>query len=740
MNRILIITASEADAKVLEQALSNSRDGPYAIEWVTRLAAALVRLEEDDIDAILVDLALPDSQGIATFDQLFAAVPQIPIMTLSAQADERLATLAVERGAQGYLSKGHFEGYLVPQSLRNIIHRKAVEESVFIEKARAEITLNSISDAVIGTDMQGNVDYLNVAAEAMTGWLRDDARGKPIKEVMQIISGATRETRRNPIEAVLESDKPMKMAAGTVLIRRDGKERAIEDSASPIHDSNGRLSGAVIVFHDITDAQAMALKMAYLAQHDFLTSLPNRVLLNDRITQAISAAVRRGSQLAVLFLDLDNFKSINDSLGHSVGDQLLQSVAERLCTCVRRSDTVSRQGGDEFVVLITEDKHAEDAALTAEKILRALVVPHVLGEHELHVTSSIGISTFPADGNNADALIKHADTAMYQAKQMGRNNYQFFTPDMNAQARERQLLEDQLRQALPRRELVLHYQPKVNLLTGAICGIEALLRWDHPQLGQLLPIRFLAAASECGLMVEIGRWVLREACAQAKRWIDAGLRGEPMAVNISAAEFHGKGFVAEVAALLQETGLPATMLQLEITESALMHEVQISLALLKQLQGLGIRLALDEFGSGLSSLSVLPRFPVGCLKIGRAFVRQLDAADNNRPIVSALITMGQSLDRQVAAVGIENAAQLAFLRARHCSEGQGRLFSPPLDAGSMTALLASTAGPVTGFTAPAVTSATPLRFAPCRPPWRMPQPATGLDQVTSLRYSSATQA
>jgi diguanylate cyclase (GGDEF)-like protein/PAS domain S-box-containing protein len=688
-NHVLIITSDATDAKALKDVLGEAKDSSFDIEWVTRLYDGLERLRAGGIDAILVDLSLPDSQGIATFDKLFAIAPQTPIMTLSMTNNVMLASEAVQRGAQGYLSKDHFSNNLVPQSLRNIIQRKAVEESLFIEKNRAEITLNSISDAVIGTDMSGNVDYMNVAAEGMTGWPREEARGHPISEVMQIIHGETHDLAPNPIESVLQRDETMALTAGTTLIRRDGSEAAIEDSAAPIHDVNGRIVGAVIVFHDITTAQAMVAKMAHLAQHDSLTNLPNRVLLDDRIAQAIALAKRRSTHLALLFLDLDNFKHINDSLGHATGDKLLQSVAQRLCTCVRNSDTVSRLGGDEFVILVTQDKHAQDAALIANKILAALAVSHVIDEHDLYVTTSIGISTYPADGQDAETLIKNADIAMYHAKEKGRNNYQFFKEEMNVRAVERLAIETHLRRALERQEFVLHYQPIVNLESGMITGAEALLRWMHPEWGVVVPDRFVQIAEDCGLIVPIGCWVLREACVQAKRWKDAGLQLSSIAVNISALEFCFKDFVADVHAILNETGLNPCCLQLEITESVLMRDVESSVTILQQLKNMGVRLAVDDFGTGYSSLSYLHQFSIDILKIAPSFVQDIGRGSDNGIIVSAVIAMGASLKQGVTAEGVETQEQLVFLKIQHCEEGQGYFFSRPMEAEQFAQLLAT---------------------------------------------------
>jgi diguanylate cyclase (GGDEF)-like protein len=433
--------------------------------------------------------------------------------------------------------------------------------------------------------------------------------------------------------------------------------------------------------------------MAHLAQHDFLTNLPNRVLLNDRIAQAITLAKRSDTQLAVLFLDLDNFKHINDSLGHGTGDKLLQSVTRRLSACVRSSDTVSRQGGDEFIILLAEGKNGEDAALIADKIQAVLTLPHAVNRHELHITTSIGISVYPSDGQDAETLIKNADTAMYHAKKKGRNNYQFFKDEMNVRAVERQFIEASLRLALEKQEFVLHYQPKVNLSTGKITGAEALLRWIHADWGEVVPEKFIPIAEDCGLIVPIGRWVLREACAQAKQWIDIGLPPILIAVNISAQEFHQKNFVADVRTILNDTGLEAHYLELEITESALMRDAEFSTAILRELKNMGVQLAVDDFGTGYSSLSYLKKFPIDVLKIDQSFVRDIASATDSGIIVSAVIGMGNNLKLRVVAEGVENQTQLTFLKGLHCEEGQGYFFSNPLTPAQFTKHLEANISP-----------------------------------------------
>jgi diguanylate cyclase (GGDEF)-like protein/PAS domain S-box-containing protein len=687
VDRLLLIDGDPADAKIVREALADSREGPFEVEWVTRLSDGLERLSRSGIRAVLLNMFLSDSEGIATFEKLHLAAPRIPILVLSAVGDEDIAQQAAHRGRQDYLRMDHLDSYSLPQALRNLIDRKALEEALFVEKERAQVTLDSIGDAVLSTDTAGHVTYLNLVAERMTGWSREEASGQPLSEVFQIIDGVTREIARNPLALAVQLNKTVELTPNCVLVRRDGFEAAIEDSASAIYDRGGQVIGAVVVFHYVSAARAMSLQ---IAQHDFLTDLPNRMLLNDRLTQAIAFARRRGNHLAVLFVDLDRFKLINDSLGHAIGDQLLQSVAERLVTCVRSSDTVSRQGGDEFVVLLSQVEHAEDAALSARKMLTALSVPHTIAQQSLQVTASIGVSIYPDDGQDGDALIRGADAAMYRAKATGGNSYQFYRMDLTVRSAERQSFEGDLREAVERQQFVLHYQPKMSLETGALTGVEALLRWEHPVRGLIPPGDFVPFAEASRLMVPIGQWVLREACRQARAWLQAGLRLGPMAVNISAAEFRHKDFLENLRAILEDARLDAHHLELELTEAALMQHVQSTAFALRAIKAVGVQLAVDNFGTGYSSLSQLKRFPIDALKVDQSFVKGITTDPDDAPIVAAAISMGKSLKQRVIAEGVETKEQLAFLRAEQCAEGQGYYFSEPMTAAQFARFLKTT--------------------------------------------------
>jgi len=574
-------------------------------------------------------------------------------------------------------------GLLIAAAASRSVHRDSsrrglAEDALFVEKERAQVTLNCIGDAVACTDISGNITFLNLVAEKMTGWSWQEAAGRPMAEVFRILDATSRETTPNPMEMAVGQNRTVHLPSNCILIRRDGFEIPIEDSVSPIHDREGQAAGAVIVFRDVSVARAMALQLTHSAHHDFLTGLPNRMLLNDRVGQAIASAPRHMKKIAVLFLDLDGFKHINDSLGHPIGNKLLQSIAKRLVNCGRFSDTVSRQGGDEFVVLLSEVEQSEDAAIMARRMLQAVAEAHSIDQHELHVTTSIGVSVYPDDGLDAETLIKNADTAMYQAKENGRHNYQFFKPAMNVRAVERQFIEESLRRALERQEFALHYQPKIDLRTGEITGAEALIRWTHPIRGPVSPVEFIPVAENCGLILPIGNWVLREACKQARTWVDAGLSLATMAVNISAMEFRDDNFLESVFAILRETGLDPRSLELELTESVLMERAESAASVLQTLRARGVQVAVDDFGTGYSSLSYLRKFPIDALKIDQSFVRQITTAPDDTTIVTAVISMGRSLKLRVVAEGVETQEELVFLQAHQCDEAQGYYFSRPV--------------------------------------------------------------
>jgi diguanylate cyclase (GGDEF)-like protein/PAS domain S-box-containing protein len=682
INKVLLVEDNPGDARLLREMFNEQGSSRTEVTIAQSMGEAEKYLAEHDVDIVLLDLGLPDVNGLDVVRRAHAAAPRVPLVVLTGLDDETLAARALQEGAQDYLVKSQIDTYGTTRglvrALRYAIERKSLEDALFEEKERAQVTLNSIGDAVACTDLSGNLTFLNVVAEKLTGWSWQEAAGLPMADVFRILDTTNREIIPDPMDRAVRGDQTVHLPANSILVRRDGFEIPIEDSVAPIHDGEGRAAGAVIVFRDVSVARAMALQMTYSAEHDFLTGLPNRMLLNDRISQAIALAPRHSKHVAVLFLDLDGFKHINDSLGHPIGDMLLQSIAKRLAECVRASDTVSRQGGDEFVVLLSEVELSEDAAITARRILDSVAQPHSIGKHDLHVTTSIGASVYPEDGLDAETLVRNADTAMYQAKENGRQNFQFFKPAMNVRAVERQFIEEGLRRALERREFVLQYQPKIDLTTGAITGAEALIRWMHPTRGLISPADFIPVAEDCGLILPIGAWVLREACSQARAWLDAGLPVTSMAVNVSAMEFRNENFLDDLFAILRETGLDPGSLELELTESVLMKHAASTARILQTLRESGIQVAVDDFGTGYSSLSYLRKFPVDALKIDQSFVRHISTAGDDTTIVKAVIGMARGLKLRVIAEGVETREELAFLRAYRCDEAQGYYFSRPV--------------------------------------------------------------
>jgi len=691
IDKVLLVEDNPGDARLLREMFNEQGAGGTEVVILQSIGQAEKYLGEHAVDVVVVDLGLPDGQGLEVVRRTHAAAPRIPLVVLTGLDDETLAAQALQEGAQDYLIKSQIDTFGTTRgllrALRYSIERKALEDALFVEKERAQVTLNSIGDGVACTDLAGNLTFLNLVAEKLTGWSCQEAAGRPMAEVFRILDTANREVIPNPMDRAVRVDQTVHLPANSILIRRDGFEIPIEDSVAPIHDGEGHAAGAVIVFRDVSVARAMALQMIHSAEHDFLTGLPNRMLLNDRISQAIALAPRHTKHVAVLFLDLDGFKHINDSLGHPIGDKLLQSVAKRLVECVRSSDTVSRQGGDEFVVLLSEVELSEDAAITARRMLQAVAQAHPIDQHNLHVTTSIGVSVYPDDGPNAETLIKNADIAMYQAKEGGRQSFQFFKPAMNARAVERQAIEEGLRRAIERREFALHYQPKVDLMTGAITGAEALLRWTHPTRGLISPTHFIPVAEDCGLILPIGAWVVHEACTQARAWKDAGLPAITVAVNVSAIQFRYESFLSELIAVLRKTSLDPRSLELELTESVLMKQTASAATILKTLRASGIRIAIDDFGTGYSSLSYLRKFPVDAVKIDQSFVRQISTDGDDTTIVKAVIGMARGLKLRVIAEGVETLEELAFLRAYQCDEAQGYYFSRPLPAQRFATLL-----------------------------------------------------
>jgi len=684
---VLLIENDVKQARVIRAMFDDQGPYSFALTHVASLADAETWLAGHSADIVLLDLGLPDPGEPDAVRRARAVAPRASIVLLSSLDDEPKAIQAIQEGAQDYLIKGQIEPHKLMRTLGNAVERKTNEEILFNEKERAQATLNCIADAVICTDMSGNITFFNPIAGDMMGWRLKDALGRHLTEAFRVVDAATRKAIMDPMAKAASENLTGKLPLNCVLIHRDGHEVFIEDSVAPIHDREGKVTGAVIVFRDVSVARALSEQMTHLAEHDSLTGLPNRLLFCDRVGQAISLARRHGGRVAVLFLDLDGFKLINDSLGHAAGDEFLKSVAKRLLSCVRTPDTVSRQGGDEFLLLLQDLNEPEDAAISARRVLRGVTDVHLPDHSEQRVTASIGVSVYPDDGLDAETLIGNADIAMYQAKKNGRQSYRFFSRDMNVPVAEDESIEESLRRALERNELTLHYQPKFDLKTGAIIGAEALSRWNHPTRGTVPPGQFIPIAEESGLILSIGAWVFGQACAQARAWADAGMPAKTIAVNVSGAQFQSRDFLDGIFQTLGKTGLDPGLLELDVAESVLMNHPERTAFVLKTLRDRGVHVSVDNFGTGNSSLSSMQKLPLNALKIDRSFVRQITTVPGGTAAVGAFIEMGRSLNLRVIAQGVETAEDLEFLWDHDCDEAQGNFFSRPVPPDQLTKLL-----------------------------------------------------
>jgi diguanylate cyclase (GGDEF)-like protein/PAS domain S-box-containing protein len=576
---------------------------------------------------------------------------------------------------------------LLSESGRKLLGAVAMDIS---ERRRREATLlrmaaimESSHDAVISTTTDGIVTSWNAGAQATYGYTAEEMEGRPVS----ILEPLEREGEiAGVLERILSGESPVRYE--TIRLRKDASLVEVAVAVSPIRDDSGEVAGVASIARDISDQKRAQELIVFQTFHDTLTGLPNRSLLMERLNLCLAKSRHSGKRLALLFLDLDLFKAINDGFGHQAGDSVFVEISRRLIECVRDDDTVARIGGDEFAVLLPEISRADDAIVVARKLLEAVSVPLSLGGRRAEVTTSIGVSVYPDDGADAESLLRSADHAMARAKEKGRNNFQLSIPELTDEAVQRLTLQAGLRQAIERDELVLHYQPVLSLTTGRILSMEALVRWQHPEKGLVMPGAFIDVAEKAGMMVSLGDWVLSRAARQARKWHDAGFNELRIATNLSPSQFHERNLVANVQRTLAETGLRPEALEIEITEGVAMEDAEITVANLLALRDLNVGVSIDDFGTGYSSLSYLKRFPVTTLKIDRSFVTDVVTNSADAGIVRAVVAMAHGLKLNVIAEGVETKEQFAYLRESGCDALQGYWFSRPLAVDKVDQLLA----------------------------------------------------
>ena len=667
----------EDDDEIRDQLANFLRRRVGALRIATNGQEGLLAFDAHRPDIVITDILMPVMDGLKMAEKIKAISPPTPIIVTTAFNETNFFLKAIDIGIDKYVIKP-----VNTDTLGSVLALCAHTLLSEVERRLAATVFDCSSDAIIVTDPSNVIISVNPAFCEITGFERAEVLGKDPK---MLSSG--RQDREFYAQMWKSLQEVGKWNGEVWNRRKDGEVYPEWLSVSTVKNNKGDTTHYVGIFSDITERKQAEERVRHLAHYDALTDLPNRTLFHDRLQQAVIQAQRNREQVAVMFIDLDRFKVINDTLGHSTGDLLLQAVAQRLTNCIRQGDTVCRQGGDEFVILLPKVNHAEDAALVAQKILDALTQPFFIEGHELHISASVGISFFPSDGVSPEILMKHADVAMYRAKELGRNNYQFYFSSLNARSLERLALETSLRRAIEHGELELYYQPLVDAKGGALVGMEALVRWHHHDLGMILPGQFIPLAEETGLIVPIGEWVLRTACTQAQAWCKQGYGPLQISVNLSARQFRQADFAGHVRKVFEDTGFDPHCLELEVTESMLMNNLEENIITLNELKAMGISIAVDDFGTGYSSLSYLKRLPIDTLKIDRSFVGEVTGNRDDAAIVEAIISMAQSLSLKVIAEGVENVEQRDFLEAQHCDEMQGYLFSYPLPASQFVELL-----------------------------------------------------
>lgn len=684
---ILILEDTLDDAELIVLELEN---GGFALAWerVDTAQAMHEALDRRQWDIITSDYSMPRFSAEEALKILSKRALNIPVIIVSGAIGDETAAHIMRAGARDFITKANL-ARLVPSLQRELKEAQAERERRYAHqeleglRQRNELILYSVGEGICGLDGRGKITFINPAGAALLGYGVEELIEQPL-ETLLCVSPA----HAHPVNNILIS--PQNMSRKPPL--REGSFRRKDGTCFPVeYSANTTLErheavGAVLVFRDVGERKQQEARIHYLAHHDTLTGLANRLLLHERFRQAISSAVRHQRIGAVLLLDLDNFKNINDTLGHEVGDELLKKVVQRLSGYLRTDDTLARLGGDEFIIVLSEVKQAKAVSNIAQKVLTCFDKPFELQGRKVFLTTSLGITLYPGDGVHLDRLLRNADIAMYRAKRQGGNAYHFYNEEMNLEALERAALEIALRGALKRGELLLYYQTQRDLRDGRLIGVEALLRWRHPDWGLLSPDRFIEAAERIGVIAQIDRWVLLESCRQCKKWQGIVAHCLPVSVNFSAALLKQPKLSDKIARILKETGLPAACLIMEFTERVVLEDASAAFATLQALRALGVRLAIDDFGTGYSSLSYLKLLPVDQLKIDRSFVTDLDHTDG-AAIVKAVIDLGHNLRLEVIAEGVETDAQLCRLRNLGCDGGQGYYFDRPQPAEEFTYLL-----------------------------------------------------